>query len=127
MRLLQPSPGESYDRLTILALKIAHSGRKEFQVEHDALSQYMIDNHYHVPTDLGNELARINGRLWGLENEQRVIVRRSMYENTVNYEDTFEFCQNAKTIIQLNDARAETVKKINEALGINSIEKVYSE
>src|ERR1700739_187593 len=122
MRLLKPSPGEVYDRLTILALKIRHSTQASFIEEHAALCKYLKENNFNVPVDLATELGRINTRLWDLEDEQRQLIKSSNFENVVKDSDEYQFVQNAVTIVRLNDARADTVRKINEACGINQVE-----
>lgn len=119
---MQPSPGEAYDRMTILALKIKHSDRKEFVIEHEDLCKYMKEHFYNVPTDLATELGRINSRLWDLEDSQREIIKE---HPTMSTDIALTFAQNAYTIVVLNDARAETVKKINASCGIDSVEKLH--
>ena len=126
MRLLQPSPGEAYDRMTILVLKMKHSDRIEFKQEHEALVKYMTDNHYKVPTQLANDLGIINSALWNLEDEQRKLMSDTHFGDYSADDPRTQFYDNAVTIVKLNDKRADTVKAINEACGITSVEKVYS-
>jgi hypothetical protein len=138
MRLMKPSPGEAYDRKTILQLKLTYAAMqgkleasKHFADEQDALTHYMIDNHYIVPTALATELYTINKKLWDLEDAQRMLLQslasRSMLSGATivdgSYKDTFS-C-NAVTVIQLNDARAATVQKINKACGVYAPEKLH--
>lgn len=133
MRLMLPSPGEAYDRLTILNLKIkfARENKREnvidgFVAEQKALVEYMTSKNYVVPTDLANEMGRINARLWDLEDRQRLLIKDIESQFVKEQSSVFdEFTTNAITIIRLNDARAEAVQKINRACGINAPEKLY--
>src|SRR5712675_949092 len=75
MRLITPAPGECYDRLTILKLKMDHSTIPEFFLEHEAIAFYMKDKHWQVPIELAYELQKINTRLWDLEDKQRAILK----------------------------------------------------
>lgn len=125
MRLVKPSPGEAFDRMTILALKMKHSDRQEFKDEHQALIEYMQQNRYNVPTGLDTELGKINAKLWELEDRQRILIK-ILDSAPFPPREIDEFCVNARTVIHLNDARADTVKKINAACGIDSVEKLYN-
>lgn len=132
MRLMKPSPGEAYDRITILSLKIqAAQGRglltskAVFEEEHSALVDYMIEKHYTVPTGLGDEMFKINSRLWDLEDQQREILARITDPLRCEEPYAYSFLNNAITVLRLNDARAETVQKINAACGVNAPEKLH--
>jgi hypothetical protein len=125
MRLMEPSPGEIWDRITILDLKINHSSRQEFRDEHRLLREYYDSKKYTgVSKELIDEMSIINSRLWELEDSQRKLLKRRFPTDVLDT-DTERFLNNAVEIVHLNDARAETVQKINVACGINSMEKLH--
>jgi hypothetical protein len=131
MRFIEPSPGEAYDRLTILSLKIAKASAAQkndvaavFQKERTALENYIHTKGYDVPADLCDELHKINERLWRLEDEQRERLKRLAIASEPNGFLT-DIGENAVTVIQLNDARADVVQRINRACGVEHPEKLY--
>jgi hypothetical protein len=131
MRFIEPSPGEAYDRFTILSLKIANAMvvHKEeiagvFQRESEALQAYIKAKGYEIPPGLHDELHKINEKLWRLEDEQRE--RLKQLAGTAEQGGVLaDIGENAVSVIQLNDARAEIVQRINRACGINHPEKLY--
>lgn len=127
MRMFSPSPGECCDRVTILKLKIQHSDKASFREELDLISSYLQQHlGWQVPDDLLQELVKINSRLWDLEDTQRKLLKENWeidhFDNEMSYDS---FCRNAVTIVQLNDARAATVQKINAACNVNAPEKLH--
>jgi hypothetical protein len=129
---MNPSPGECYDRLTILSLKSENASKLDrvdlqtnFDLESAAIVLYMQDKRYKVPTNLGEELAKINSRLWDLEDAQRKLYKE-MSKTGIDLDDIdAEFLKNAITVLQLNDARAATVQKINQACNVSAPEKLH--
>jgi hypothetical protein len=124
---MTPSAGEVIDRMTILALKIKHSNRQEFWDERESLHKYLAGKQeWIIPNDLHQELATINTKLWVLEDKQRDILKNHWDIDHIENQMYFDtFAGNAILIVQLNDARAETVRKINVACGIDSVEKLF--
>ncbi len=134
MRLMRPSPGEAYDRITILQLKVAKAVALEkndaaaiFIEEQQALTEYMEGSHYRVPPDLGTELAKINERLWKLEDRQRDLLKENREFDGLEFNHPVigEFARNAVTVLQLNDARAAAVQMINAACNVYQPEKLH--
>jgi len=126
MRLMQPSPGELIDRMTILVLKIKHSDRQEFRDEKESLHKYLASKDWVIPNELHQELSTINTKLWSLEDEQRQLISKAESDVEEESNDFHQFSRNAIKIVRLNDARAETVRKINVACGIDSMEKLHA-
>jgi hypothetical protein len=123
---MTPSPGEVIDRMTILELKIKHSERKEFRDEKESLHKYLADKQeWIIPNELHKELATINTRLWVLEDRQRDLLPRVELDAEEESNEFHQFARNAITVVNLNNARAETVRKINVACGIDSVEKLH--
>lgn len=125
MRLLDPTPGEMIDRLTILDLKIYNSNTQK-QIEWfceeqrlllDKLSTYATSNRDLAP--YRDKLFTINKELWYLIDEVRELPD---IDNNV-----LRLAYLAKKIPRLNDERAETVEQINKFYGINTTEKIYNE
>jgi hypothetical protein len=125
MRLMEPSPGETIDRMTILVLKIKHSDRQEFRDEKESLHKYLASKTWVIPNELHQELDTINTKLWSLEDRQRELLPKVESDMEEESNDFHQFARNAIVIVNLNDARAETVRKINVACGIDSVEKLF--
>lgn len=133
MRLIAPSPGEAYDRLTILNLKVVAAEAKglkdyarAFEIERGAISEYLLRNFRQIPTNYAQELGEINSILWKLEDEQRVLILK-VEENFAQELGKYlmDFVNNACRVIHLNDARAECIQKINKELGVQQPEKLH--
>jgi hypothetical protein len=124
---MTPSPGEVIDRMAILELKIKHSERKEFRDEKESLHKYLASKEWVIPNELHQELAKINTRLWVLEDNQRDILKALNDKDPINWpmQSQETYLCNAVIVTQLNDARAETVRRINASCGIDSVEKLF--
>jgi DUF438 domain-containing protein len=132
MRLLNPSPGEVVDRLTILELKIQAANRREvsdvhFQVEKVQLEEYLSrwDREIKKPSlqwekiqESWNGLVAVNGLLWMAEDQIRETVET----------EAFTLARLCKQVANLNDHRSQLVQKISEAYGEKvQPEKMYAE
>jgi hypothetical protein len=143
MGLLKPSPGECADRLTILDLKVSAASRignmeacSAFRLENEEIAQYLIKQH---PVLSGNnldgaetklfndfynlkaELAKVNARLWDLEDRVRDLLKdtfRNLHWQT-------NYVAIATQVPELNDVRARLVKEINLMLGDTTVEKLH--
>ncbi len=127
MGLMNPSPGELADRKTILHLKIAVGERKKVKVGHFQKELELIEaalaewfrksaggdrRAYDMAT---KGLAEVNQKLWHAEDEVRALAR--------NERD--RLAELAKLIPELNDQRAELVRQVNRAFGVDQVEKLY--
>ena len=130
MPLLDVSPGELLDRLTILELKLRHVPGEQAQrrsaVQHaldavrDALKRGGVEVDRPEVAALTAQLHDVNAWLWDLEDE----VRRHL--GTSNTGD--EFVQAAAAIPRHNDARAMYKARIDALLGHAAPEvKVYGD
>lgn len=138
-RLLNPSPGEILDRLSILELKIEFAKRKNvlsthFEAEKASLQEAMLPWDRSVHDDYHgdekaldqqrvyiaankNGLTSMNSLIWAAEDEVR-----ATGENEV-----FKLARLCKQISRWNDSRALFVSKLNELYGLaNEPEKLYS-
>jgi hypothetical protein len=132
MRLLNPSPGEVLDRITILELKIAAAGKREinstsFQAEKNELEEHLRQwdqtlkemwPDKNVWYDIGqqrNALVAINSLLWEAEDLVRALPDEEMSK----------LAMLAKRIAKLNDGRAKAVQQIAKLYGVEEQEKIY--
>jgi hypothetical protein len=126
MRVLNPGPGEIVDRLTVVARKIVEGGEraKHFEVEMEELVLYWSKTVEDVDSVMANFatasylLAATNAAIWQREDELRY------YSNEGDIDMPIVIAKIAFRIQELNDQRAELVKKINAAAGINREEKL---
>jgi hypothetical protein len=139
MRLLNPSPGEIFDRLSILELKITVAKKKGleasyFEAEKASLEERMLQwtdglvfDHMGAQEALDkkkeeistqrNTLAAVNGLLWMAEDDAR-----AASEN-----EAFKLARLCKQIVKWNDARAGAVRELDRLYGItDGPEKLYS-
>ncbi len=133
-RLLNPSVGETLDRLSILDLKIAAAQSKKIDAHHfwvereelvikclepilkkaEAFDVYEYEK-------LKRSLATVNQKLWNLEDEARTLPR-------VSDSSTAQIIRGAQLrelTTDLNDCRADLVAKLNAFFGIHEKEKIY--
>jgi hypothetical protein len=130
MRLLNPSPGEILDRLSILELKIAASKKLDrdsthFEAEKASLDEVfrnwengliedccgdedMYDKKRETIAYNRNGLAAINALLWQAEDNVRETPDTSVFKLAI-------LC---KQIVRLNDARAKFVRQLDLLYGI---------
>lgn len=134
MRLMFPSPGEAYDRLTILQLKLLAAAKKKltkqaaaFTEEQQALSEYMQTHKYQVPSPLAACMFMVNSQLWDLEDRQRELLTAVNFSFSLEADQPGlgEYIRNAQLVTQLNDKRAQLVQEINQACGVYAPEKLH--
>ena len=119
-KLLDPSPGEILDRLTILSLKIVHGRDQNKSVEHfvaerAALITKLSTVDFRKPTDaLIFDLGATNAALWQAEDDFR---RERVNKGSLLY-SLHRAADIAEQIQSLNDQRAELIDEINNNLGI---------
>ena len=119
--LIPTSPGELVDKLTILRLKaerIEDAGKLvNVAVEREAL-QRIADSALPANDELAllrEELYRINGDLWVIEDDIRACEARGDFGPA--------FIALARAVYVTNDKRAEVKRRINRLLGSALIEE----
>jgi hypothetical protein len=122
--LIEISPGELLDRITILRLKLGHARdaerRHQFQKELDHLTARQAQS---VPASpelnrLLADLAAVNTSLWDIEDELRECEKCGEFGE--------RFVELARSVYQSNDHRMVLRQRINRCLGRDSApEKVY--
>lgn len=141
MRLLNPSPGEILDRMTILELKITFGHKKgvsttHFEAEYAELQEALkgwtdsLPESYYFDDDNGtnyqelmdkmamerNGLAAVNALLWDAEDRVRLLPET----------EAFTLARLAKQIVAWNDARARHVQGLNKLyMAGDEQEKLY--
>jgi hypothetical protein len=122
--LIEISPGELIDRITILQLKVKHVSDEQkkarLQAELDSLlrhsSQFPASPALHALTE---ELAVLNARLWDIEDGVRLCEKDGDFGQ--------RFIELARSVYQTNDQRVEVRRCINQLLGRSAgEEKVYA-
>jgi hypothetical protein len=117
------SPGELIDRLTILEIKRAkiRDSVKLHNVNqaYESLNELLRAKVPLTPrlTDLINELASINKKLWEAEDDLRDFERRQIFDD--------RFIQIARSVYVSNDHRSELKREIDELLNSPLIEEKY--
>lgn len=132
-RLLNPSPGEVIDRITILELKIQAvekrgSDASLFQAEKTSLEEHLENWNQMLREDYApnetwdqiNEkrtgLTAVNSLLWEAEDQVRILSEM----------EALKLAQLAKRIAKLNDDRSKLVGELTELYGIREAsEKIY--
>jgi len=147
MGLLSPAPGECYDRLAIVRLKIAFcTEKKEFklQLQFEAEMLELLDclnrrwqalDFEAAPLLTASKLnkqfvqfaalEKIHKQLWDLESERRKLMRipteggaKDWYYQMIG--------RNAEKTTLLNDERQRLITEVNAAFGVNGTEKLYA-
>ena len=121
MPLLPVSWGEVFDKMTILQIKVekfAGSG-KLANVERELCAiAGVVGDLQRFPPELQpcmDELKRINGRLWDVEDGKRECERRQCFND--------HFVQLAREVYFGNDQRASIKRQINALLGSAIVEE----
>lgn len=113
--LAPTSPGDVLDRLTILDLKVARiadpARRRQAAAHRDGLRQAWSSHGLPPVTTLPEhaELARINGRLWAVEDALRAHEQAGAFGE--------DFVALARSVYRLNDARAAVKASLDAQLG----------
>lgn len=139
MRLLNPSPGEILDRMSILELKIEAAKKKNVDSTHFKAEKASLDEVLRTwdnaliedccgdeglyDTKLAeisihrNALAAVNALLWRAEDEVRATPDES----------AFKLARLCKQIVSLNDSRSAHVLSLSRLYGLeDEPEKLYS-
>ena len=115
------SPGELIDRITILEIKCARltalDHQSDLALQLDELERVLREDVAPIRElrHLTEELREINGALWALEDEIRVLDGRGDHGE--------RFVGVALEIVRRNDRRATVKSRINEALGSRIVEE----
>ena len=119
--LVPTAPGELIDKLTILQLKAEQmtDPAKLANVRHEQRVLRAIAD-AHLPrtdalSDLWDELYRINGDLWAIEDDIRTLEARRDFGPA--------FVALARAVYMTNDERAAVKKRINLLLGSAIVEE----
>jgi hypothetical protein len=121
---IQVSPGELFDRITILRLKIQHAtdARRGQALQQELavlerMSQNLLADNFALH-QLCDQLAGANGQLWQAEDEIRRLGRQVSSDR--------ELAEVASRIGRTNDRRIVLKQQINALLGSAQVEeKVY--
>ena len=119
--LIQVSPGELIDKLTILEVKLDHMSDPaklaNVRREHDMIKQTLRENVADTPAlaKLIAELKATNLALWTIED----LIRN--HEREGNFGDSF--VQLARSIYRINDERAAIKRRINVLLDSAIVEE----
>lgn len=111
--LINIGPGEAYDRLTILQIKLdkmedpdkLENVRREWTSLSSSLTEYCAERDQTVPAELVEALKEVNEKLWKVEDDLRYL------ERTKSFGDGF--VKLARMVYYLNDERASIKKEIN--------------
>jgi hypothetical protein len=123
--MIEVSPGELIDKLTILEIKLREISDKgklaNVKLEYDLLAQ-ALDAEV-APTAslaaLQAELKAVNEALWKIEDDIREQERRQDFGP--------EFIRLARAVYRTNDVRARLKRQINELLNSSIVEeKAYA-
>jgi len=119
--MVEISPGELIDKITILEIKLERMTDEaklaNVRVEHKTLSQSR-DQHMAPSTELDRltaELKAINEMLWQIEDDIRDCERNDDFGPT--------FIELARSVYIRNDTRARLKREINELLGSSLVEE----
>lgn len=123
--LIEISPGELIDRLSILQLKAQHlpAGPKQADVQDQLAKLQRLRQQMAPPSamlhELSEQLAAVNQKLWRVEDELRICEK--------SQEFTQRFIDLARSVYRLNDQRCALKQRINQLLGSAAGEqKVYA-
>ncbi|MFO7598289.1 MAG: DUF6165 family protein [Candidatus Desulfacyla sp.] len=115
------SPGELFDKITILEIKKARIRDEEklrnIELELDLLRGVWSDN---IPPSpklraLYNQIKVLNERLWDIEDDIRRCERNSDFKE--------EFVRLARSVYLTNDKRSSIKREINKLLGSRIMEE----
>lgn len=119
--LVPISPGELFDKITILRIKAARikdaAKLANVRSELDALETVWRDSGAGIAEISGDEaeLQRVNEALWDIEDRIRDKERDGAFDH--------DFIELARAVYVTNDLRAAAKKRINTALGSRIVEE----
>lgn len=119
------SPGEFFDRLTILEIKRERTSgdrQKQAKIQYEELRNVLAASGLGLApiANLVIDLKAINGTIWALEDGTRRKEAEECWDQ--------EFIEMARGIFHANDRRATIKRKIDEVLGSDLSEvKEYAE
>ncbi len=112
------SVGELLDKLSILRIKRKNFSSEERRAnvirEHDELAKVADAKGLRHP-ELEEALDEVNGRLWDIEDELRVLESKEDFGA--------DFVRLARAVYFTNDERAELKKKLNAHFGSTLVEE----
>jgi Family of unknown function (DUF6165) len=121
MPLLPVSWGEVFDKMTILQIKVEKfsGSEKLVNVERELCAiAGVVGDLQRFPAELQpcmDELKRVNGRLWDVEDGKRECERQRCFDD--------HFVQLAREVYFGNDQRAAIKRQINALLGSAIVEE----
>ncbi len=112
--IIEQSPGEVIDRLTILEIKLARIGDpalcRPVTVEYERLlAAVAASQRIEGVEPLRSELKLVNESLWDVEDALRDHERRKDFGDS--------FVAHARSVYRLNDRRSAIKRRINEIAG----------
>jgi hypothetical protein len=113
--LVEISPGELWDKITILRIKaerIADAGKLANVQRELAMLEAAGASACAMTAELNDLVARlgdVNRKLWDVEDDLRQCERRQDF--------TAHFIELARSVYRLNDVRGDLKRRINDALG----------
>ncbi len=119
--MVEIAPGELLDKITILELKLERisdaAKLANVRIEHETLNATRAET---LPASdeldaLVQDLKRVNGQLWEIEDDIRDCERQKDFSDT--------FIQLARAVYINNDERANLKRAINELLGSRLVEE----
>ena len=119
--LIEVSPGEMIDKITILSIKSERisDGNKLVNINHE-LAVLSDKLNIEIPRssaldNLMRELKEINEKLWEIEDDIRNCERENRFSD--------DFVQLARAVYKTNDRRSDLKRKINLLLGSAIVEE----
>ena len=115
------SVGELIDKITILRIKRERIRAASAQANIDRELDRLLEIRAGASLDraelaaLEEELFRVNGRLWDVEDEVRSLEQRGDFRE--------RFIELARSVYRLNDQRSVLKRRINEVTGSTIVEE----
>ncbi len=119
--VVEVSPGELWDKITILRIKVARiTDATKFQnVKAELAMLELAAGKARAATggliELVARLSRVNAALWDVEDEIRDCERRQDFGS--------RFIELARSVYRFNDERSEVKREVNLLLGASIIEE----
>ena len=150
MGIINPSPGELYDRLAIVRLKINFCEKKResklrMQFENELLQILdvldrkwnaiafdgvvsLVDARLDKQIEQFATLETLHAQLWDLESERRRLMSRAMDFTSPDPQNEHyaEIGRNAEKTTLLNDERQKLIAEVNASFSVGDVEKLYA-